>query len=352
MNKLLFFIFFLVPVLLFAQNKTGNRTIESLLQELSKAQDDSGKVKLYYSLAVNYQDTNPDEGNKYGEGGLDLAEKLNWEKGIVVIANFLGDNYTDRSKYPKALECYYKALKIHEASGHKLSEAATLCKIGNVYDDQGNYAKALEAENKVLKITEDVQDKKGRAASLCNLGKIYLDIAKHGESGGQDNKKASLGTSIEYSNKSVQACDEVGDIEHLKMAYKNLYTAQKMSGNVKGALDNYKKMIALKHTIFNSKKAKEAVQKQLEYEYGRREDSMRSVQKIARYRERGGRAYFKRQDNRMVPGQDGIRPARSREQEHPRRPQEAGHERYIEFADKTEGGFQAVRAFHIAGAYI
>ena len=285
-RNLLLFIFFSIPVLVYAQNKQDNHAVELWLQELAKANDDTGKVTLLYNLALNYQETNPGLGIKYGETGLDLAEKLNWEKGIVITANLLGDNYTQQTKYAKALDCYFKALKINQESGHKLREAKTLRKIAVVYDEQDNYPLALESENKVLKITEDLQDKKGMAQCYGDFGGIYIDIAKHPAGAKPNNlispdKKINLNKSIEYSNKSVILSEEVGDIEQLKIAYKNLYTSQKMSGNVKDALATYGKMMKLKHAALDPRKAKEIEQKQLEYEYGKREDSMRAQQKIA-----------------------------------------------------------------------
>ena len=276
-----------MPVLLFAQKKKDNAVEESLLRDLSKAKEDTAKVRLLYNLAANYLDNNPNEADKYGELGLALAEKLSWEKGIIVIANFLGDNYTEQSKYPKALESYSKVLKINEVSGHKLSEAATLCKIGNVYDDQGNYSKALETENKALKIREDVQDIKGMAQCYGDIGNIYLGAAKHHSGDNKPgnlisgDKKVKLNKSVEYSTKSAQEAEQVGDIEQLRIAYRNLSAAQKMLGNVKGALATYGKMMSLKHSILNSRKAREVAQKQLEYEYGKREDSIRAQQKLA-----------------------------------------------------------------------
>ncbi len=287
MSRLLFFILFLVPVLLCAQKKQDNSAIESLLKELPKAKEDTSKVALLYNLAVNYLDRNPDLSSKYGEAGLALAEKLGWQKGIVVTANLLGEAYADHSKYVRALECYSKVLKINVAAGYKLSEATTWRDITEVYDEQGNYAQALEAESNALKIIESLQDKKNMARCYGDFGSIYLDIAKNpAATGGKSNlistdKKGNIDKSIEYSTKSIKMAEEVGDAEQLKMAYKNLYTAQKMAGNVKGALATYGKMVALKHTALNPKKAKEIEQKQLAYEYGRREDSLRAQQKAA-----------------------------------------------------------------------
>lgn len=283
MKRRLFFILMFSSVLLQAQVKQGNSKLESLLRELSKAKDDTGKVALLYNIAINYLETNTNDANKYASMGLDLAEKLNWEKGIVLTANLLGDNYAGIPDYPKALEYYSRELEVCERSGYRQRIAATLSRISDVYDMQGNYVKAIETQNKALKFTEDLSDKRGQGRSLGALGKIYLNIAKHPSAQSklvQEDKKQNLGRSIDYSNRSVRVAEEIGDIDQLKMSYKNLSAAQKMSGNVKDALASYGKLMSLKHSILNPKKAKEAERKKLEYEYGRREDSMRAQKQV------------------------------------------------------------------------
>jgi uncharacterized protein HemY len=62
--------------------------------------------------------------------------------------------------------------------------------------------------------------------------------------------------SIDYSNQAVEASEAAGDIEQLRVTYKNLSTAQKMNGNVKGAMASYAKMVKLKKTIVDVKNLK------------------------------------------------------------------------------------------------
>jgi len=134
-------------------------------------------------------------------------------------------------------------------------------------------SKLLESELALLKTAEKKDDKTGIAHALGKAGGIYLNIARQ-QSG--DDKKTSLNKSIEYSNKSIAASEEVGDMDQLKASYKNLGAAQKMSGNLKGAMSTYAKMTALKKTIF-SKKPGEIEKKQLEYLHQKREDSLRQA---------------------------------------------------------------------------
>ena len=67
--------------------KQGQSLIDSLLKELPKQKEDTNKVKLLNSLSYSYPSISPDEGLKYGEQGLDLSTRLDWEKGIASTNN-------------------------------------------------------------------------------------------------------------------------------------------------------------------------------------------------------------------------------------------------------------------------
>ncbi len=147
--------------------------------------------------------------------------------------------------------------------------------------------KAIENELKAAKISADRNDKTSQGRCLGNIGSIYLSIAKKVSEAPVQNeqtaldKKTNLIKSIEYSNRSVEVSEEAGDIEQLRVTYKNLSTAQKMNGNVKGAMASYAKMVKLKKTIFNSKDANDIEKKQIEYIHDKREDSIRQKQQQA-----------------------------------------------------------------------
>lgn len=148
-------------------------------------------------------------------------------------------------------------------------------------------SKLLDGELRTLKTVEARNDKTAVAHSLCTVGGVYLGIAR--KLAGSDEKtdqvvaakKANLAKSIDYSTRSITANEEIGDIDQLRTSYKNLSAAQKMSGNVKAAMQSYSKMVALKKTFFTAKKTGEIEKKQLEYIHDRREDSIRKQQQLA-----------------------------------------------------------------------
>jgi len=59
----------------------GQPLIDSLLTQLPRVEEDTNKVMLLNDLSLTYYSINPDEGLKFGQQGLALAEKLNWKRG-------------------------------------------------------------------------------------------------------------------------------------------------------------------------------------------------------------------------------------------------------------------------------
>src|SRR5690242_20742193 len=101
---LLFIITFLVMNHLSAQLQ-GQDRVDSLLQQLPKANEDTNKVKLLVDLSHTYYSINPDEGLKYGKQGLALAEKMHWKKGMANACRTIAGNYGyGKSDYPAALK--------------------------------------------------------------------------------------------------------------------------------------------------------------------------------------------------------------------------------------------------------
>lgn len=147
-------------------------------------------------------------------------------------------------------------------------------------------SKKLEGEVRTLKAAEGKGDKIAVAHALGNAGELYLAIARKLDEQ-EDNekvekaKKTSLDRSMDYLNKSVNTAEQVGDVDQMRTSYKHLSAAQKLSGDIKGSIVTYKKMLALKKTMFNSKKNNEIEKNKLEYLHNKREDSIKQQKALA-----------------------------------------------------------------------
>jgi TPR repeat protein len=234
--KLLFIIIFILinTTKIFAQ-LTGQAHIDSLLKELPKMKQDTNAVNLLNDLSFSLNQTNPDEGIKYGEQGLNLAKQIKWKLGEAKCYNALGVDYTfGKSDYPKALEYFHKALKIIEKlRGNKIWLANNLGNMGIIYANQSDYPKALKYFHKVLKIYEELGDEKNTAGSIHNIGLIYASQSNYPKA-------------LEYFEKAKKINDKPGG--------NKIWLANNLSGigTIYQKQSNYPKALEYYHNAFKT----------------------------------------------------------------------------------------------------
>ena len=159
--------------------RQGQARIDSLLLELPRASEDTNKVLLLATLSYNYYPINPDEGIKYGNEGLALANKLKWKFGQAQTNGYLGINYAVKSDYTRSIAHFQAALAAHEELDNKSNVATTLVNLGNIYLLTSDYPHALEYYLRALKIQEEIGYTKGIALSLSNIGLIYKNQSEY-----------------------------------------------------------------------------------------------------------------------------------------------------------------------------
>lgn len=163
------------PLISVAQNQ-GEDRIDSLVALLSSMPEDSQKVKMLEEISYRSYSIRPDQGIKFGKESLDLAQKINWEKGAATAYNTIGINYSfGMSDYPNALENYLKALEIYERLGFVSKAAAVLNNIGSIYDSQRDFEQALNYYNRALNISREMGNKDFIANNLSNISIVYVE---------------------------------------------------------------------------------------------------------------------------------------------------------------------------------
>lgn len=251
----------------------GQPLIDSLIARVATVKEDSNKVMLLNDISLAYYSINPDEGLKYGQEALELAEKLDWKLGKayaykVIAGNYgygksdysraieystksleqfkeLGDKkgsakilgdmgviYWFKSDFPNALKYYFDALKIHEEAGVKNEVAATLMNIGIVYNSLEDYPKALDYMVRANKIDEELGNKSGVAANLGNIGQLYISLG--------DTAKA-----LESNIKSLDFYEAVGDKNGVARNLGNIATLYTEKKTYEKSLEYNEKALAL-----------------------------------------------------------------------------------------------------------
>lgn len=211
------------PVIATGQ-KQGRLLTDSLLNEVPRHGRDTLLVKIYDRLSFTYSRINPDSGLLFAAQALDLANELDWDKGIAVAYADMGINYNARSERITALEYYVKALEIYRRLGATTSEAAILSNIALVYHKQSNYVRALDYYMQALAVMEETNNKGGAAITLENIGTLYKEQ--------NDYEKT-----VEYYEKAIALNREMNDAAGLARNLGNMGIVYDARGKYTKALE-------------------------------------------------------------------------------------------------------------------
>jgi len=192
----------------FAYNQDGN-FVDSLKPSLQYAKEDTNKIIVLNKLSFGLYSINVDDGIKYAESAMKLAEKLEWEKGIADANNNLGVCYWIRADYPRAMNYFYKALEINEAMSDKYGQAITLNNLGLIFIRQNNYVQALKFYLKALSINEKLGNKKSIIRNLNNIADAYSNL--------KDFRRA-----LEYFYRTLRLNEELNDSINIGVSLTNI----------------------------------------------------------------------------------------------------------------------------------
>ncbi len=211
---------------------------ERLLQQYPDAKTELLVLDLI--CQANLYQGDYDRAQSYGEKSLDLAERMNYRKGIGVALGALANIHIQKGDYAKSRDFSARAGDIFRASGEKKPLASILNSIGISYDMQGNYEKALDYYLQSLKIKEELGDKDMISRSLNNIGVIYQTMG---------NSEAAL----QYYTRALQIKEEIGDRAGIASQYINLGNVHEIdqTRDIAKAVDYYRRALALYRELDN-----------------------------------------------------------------------------------------------------
>lgn len=203
MKKILFslVIFNLFQQLSFAQ-KYGQARVDSLLAEIPKAKEDTNKVNLLNEVGYERGTINFLKAKEVLLMAEQLARKLNYQRGLGNTLSNLALVYELQGNYVESLKYQIEALKVREAIEDKSGISFSIHYIGDIYFSQGDISdkasakeeynnKALDQFYKSLKVAEEINDKNSIANSFNCIANCYRE-------------KKDFNTSLKYYFKAIK----------------------------------------------------------------------------------------------------------------------------------------------------
>jgi tetratricopeptide (TPR) repeat protein len=210
---------------------------DSLISLLKKSKDDSSKVFNLNELGWEIMYQNTDSSIILSEQALQLAQKLNWKRGIINSNSDLGVYYWLLGNYPVSLNYHFTALQLAEEIKDKAAATVAIGNIGIVYNDQENYTKAIDYFEKALVLETELKNDKGIARNLGNIGTLYLSSENYAKA------LSYLFRSLEIDERNGWKEDIAADLCNIGNVYNTRADSAFAKGNLVLATELYPKAI-------------------------------------------------------------------------------------------------------------
>jgi PAS domain S-box-containing protein len=185
-----------------------------------------------------------DKSLKYFRKSLKIKETLKNKNGTAITLNNMGLVYSQKNEYEKSLEHFHKALSISNELGDKKLTSTFLYNIGEIYNKMENYRLALEYVYQSLKIKEELNERQGIAKALILKASINLRLGKYNEG-------------IQQAEQALDFAKQINVKAEISLAYQVLSQSYEALGDLRSALDYYKKFKELNDQIFDENSAME-----------------------------------------------------------------------------------------------
>ena len=181
------------------QPQSGTATVEDTLTVNSLLQQSSEQLTKDQQKAIDI-----------ANHAKDVAEKIDFPKGIAYAFKNIGLAYYYLGKYVESLQNWNESLQVFEQIHDETGIANMLNNIAAIYTEQGNEEKGLEYSLRSLKISEKLGNKLRILSALNTIGSIYY------------NKKATKDKALDYMLQALPLCEEIGNKEALGTISENI----------------------------------------------------------------------------------------------------------------------------------
>lgn len=229
----------------------------------------TGGIGTIYWMKGDYQ-----KALEYYEKALSLAEKMgNKSTASVQLAN-IGNIYYEKADYKKAREYYSKALDIGEKQGNKMLIARMFGNIGGTYSELGNNKMAMIFCVKALDLSKKIGDNSGIIGHYISIGEIYTIQKEYKNAYDSFSKARALVDSIKAKNELLNLYKALSTLYETSTVSLPDSSGQKMLNMEQmrlHALAYYKRSVELRNSLLNEETKKQMVQKEMNYEFEKKE---------------------------------------------------------------------------------
>ena len=251
-------------------NKLGGANYELALAYAIKAAELAEKYPVH-NLAVvnvllriaetNYHTKNYDKTIELSQRALNLSQDSTsaaYYRVKINLYTILGLSLRELKRYPQALICFIKALKIAESSDDLAWIGICEGNIGSVYLLEKNYPKATEHYKRNIEISSKTNETFDLLLGYLRLAEIYLN----------QNEVVRAGSLLDSAK---QLTDRKAITLHQKYHLQLLLKYQILNNDYQNALLSYQRFIKINDSLFHSEKQALTLRIQAEYDFKQKE---------------------------------------------------------------------------------
>jgi signal transduction histidine kinase/predicted negative regulator of RcsB-dependent stress response len=206
--------------------------LSSLQASSPNYQTDTLYIELLLELGFQMRYFKADSLYVLADKALEYSQKTNYAKGECQALIRLGDYYSDKGEYNRAIDYYKKALQLAreiDNTGHLLR---TLNNLAGEYAYIGDYAKALSGFLEGIALAEEADHKEMLSIMNENIANLYASQKDYDHS-------------LEFFKKVIKINIEVGNEIDIAETLSNLASLYADMGNMDYAMFNINKGIAI-----------------------------------------------------------------------------------------------------------
>ncbi len=206
---------------------------DSLLKVLKQStKEDSNRITntLNLSYAMVYE--KPDTSMKLADEALEMAKRIQWQKGIALSLREKGLVYYFQSDLLNAMDYSQQSLKEGVPLKNKLFDASVYNNIANIYADMGQREKAMDYYKKLLATSQEMKHTTYEMNAWINIGGIYLENANYPEALKNLQKGLAIAQSLQNTNIASLVYNDIGSV-------------YKKTGDTEKAMEEYRMSMQL-----------------------------------------------------------------------------------------------------------
>lgn len=250
--------------------------------------DLSRKAGMLRNIAIVLRASkNREKALEYAQNALSIYRQLKDSINMAVMYGNIANVYYSLKNKEKVLENNFQALELYEHLRNEQGTARIVGNIANFYAEEGDYNKAMVYYFDALRRETKIGNQNGVTRNMGNIGETYLDIYKnYNETIRTDSlipkgRQNNLFKALDYLEKTIKSARELHQIDFYLAFGEVLSEAYSFSGKTQNAYDLYKAYIFVRDSVYNVEKINEAARKEMEYSFGKREDSIAFQKQIA-----------------------------------------------------------------------